>query len=146
MMHKLLLRLSPVLLLAAGVLFAIGQPLLAGCTLIAFFLAASIGVRASEKLRGISYSLMIFAAVTFAMCFPAPLVSWGGFKLSLLIVPLLQIIMFGMGALMKLNHIGISVYRSGLATVEDTVAAFKAGKLDLVDPNQACAHHGHGHT
>ena len=51
--HKLLLRLSLVLLVAAAVLFAIGRPLLAGCTLTAGFLAASIGVRASERLRGI---------------------------------------------------------------------------------------------
>jgi BASS family bile acid:Na+ symporter len=101
MMHKLLLRLSLVLLVAAAVLFAVGRPLPAGCVLTACFLAASIGVRASERLRGISYSLMIFAAVTFAMCFPAPLVAWGGFKLSLLIVPLLQIIMFGMGTVMS---------------------------------------------
>ena len=88
-------RASPV------VLFATGRPLAAGCVLTAAFLAASIGVRASERLRGISFSLMIFAAVTFAMCFPAPLVAWGDFKLSLLIVPLLQIIMFGMGTVMS---------------------------------------------
>ncbi|MEO8019569.1 MAG: bile acid:sodium symporter family protein [Pseudomonadota bacterium] len=99
--HKLLLRLSLLLLVAAVVLFGIGRPLPAGCVLTACFLAAAIGVRANERLRGISYSLMIFAAVTFAMCFPAPLVAWGGFKLSLLIVPLLQIIMFGMGTVMS---------------------------------------------
>jgi BASS family bile acid:Na+ symporter len=99
--HRLLLQLALVLLVAAGILFLMGRPLLAGCALAAGFLAASIGVRASERLRGISYSLMIFAAVTFAMCFPAPLVMWGEFRTSQLIVPLLQIIMFGMGTVMS---------------------------------------------
>jgi BASS family bile acid:Na+ symporter len=100
-MNKLLWPLGGALLVAAIVLFATGQPLYAGFALTGFFLTASFGVRASERLRGISFSLVIFAAVTFAMCFPAPLVSWGSFKLSVLIVPLLQIIMFGMGALMS---------------------------------------------
>lgn len=99
--HKLLARLALVLMAVAVVLFGFGRHLLAGVVLTAAFLAASIGVRASERLRGISYSLMIFAAVTLAMCFPAPLVSWGDFKLSRLIVPLLQIIMFGMGTVMS---------------------------------------------
>lgn len=96
-----MLPLAGILLVVAVVLFATGKPLAAGCVLTAAFLAASIGVRASERLRGISFSLMIFAAVTFAMCFPAPLVALGDFKLNVLIVPLLQIIMFGMGALMS---------------------------------------------
>jgi hypothetical protein len=100
-MNKLLWPLGGALLVAAIVLFATGQPLYAGFALTGFFLTASFGVRASERLRGISFSLVIFAAVTFAMCFPAPLVSWGSFKLSVLIVPLLQIIMFGMGELMS---------------------------------------------
>jgi predicted Fe-Mo cluster-binding NifX family protein len=51
----------------------------------------------------------------------------------------------GAGALHKLNAAGIQVYRSEHATVQETVAAFKAGTLPLVDPNMACAHHGHHH-
>lgn len=99
--HQTLLRLSLVLLVAAIVLFVISMPLAGGTVLAAFFLMAAVGVRGSERLRGISYSLMIFGAVTLAMCFPAPMVAWGDFKLSTLIVPLLQIIMFGMGTVMS---------------------------------------------
>jgi bile acid:Na+ symporter, BASS family len=99
--NTLLLRSSLVLFVAAAVLFLLDRPLLAGPVLVAGFLAASIGVRASERLRGISFSLLIFAAVSLAMCFPAPFVAWGDFKLSKLIVPLLQIIMFGMGTVMS---------------------------------------------
>jgi BASS family bile acid:Na+ symporter len=89
------------LLLGAAALFAAGRPLLAGTTLTGFFAIAAFAVRGNEKLRGISFSLLIFAAVTFAMCYPAPLVSLRSYQLSALIVPLLQIIMFGMGTAMS---------------------------------------------
>jgi BASS family bile acid:Na+ symporter len=88
-LEKLLLRFSPVLLVVAVVLFAIDRSFAGGLVLTAFFLAASVGVRGSERLRGISYSLMIFGAVTFSMCIPAPFVAWGDFKLSALIDGLL---------------------------------------------------------
>lgn len=88
-------------LVIALVLFALDRPQLAGPALIVFFALAAFGVRGNDKLRGISFSLLIFAAVSFAMCYPAPLVSWGEFRLSALIVPLLQIIMFGMGTAMS---------------------------------------------
>jgi predicted Fe-Mo cluster-binding NifX family protein len=51
----------------------------------------------------------------------------------------------GMGALSKLNAANICVYLAEHATVAETVAAFKAGTLKLVQPGMACAHHGQGH-
>ena len=51
----------------------------------------------------------------------------------------------GMGALNKLNAANIRVYLSEHATVGETVAAFKAGTLKLMQPGMACAHHGQGH-
>jgi predicted Fe-Mo cluster-binding NifX family protein len=50
----------------------------------------------------------------------------------------------GMGALTKLQAAGIRVFSSQLATVEETVAAFRDGSLPEVSPATACAHHGHG--
>jgi predicted Fe-Mo cluster-binding NifX family protein len=50
----------------------------------------------------------------------------------------------GMGALQKLNAANILVYRCEHATVGDTIAAWKAGTLRLIQPGMACAHHGHG--
>ncbi|MGD8324680.1 MAG: bile acid:sodium symporter, partial [Gammaproteobacteria bacterium] len=99
--HRLALRISLGLFAAAILFFGLDRPAVAGPLLTAFFTVAGYGVRGHEKLRGISFSLLIFAAVTFAMCYPAPLVSWGDFPLSRLIVPLLQIIMFGMGTAMS---------------------------------------------
>jgi BASS family bile acid:Na+ symporter len=100
-LHKLAMWGAWALLAVAAVLFVAERPRLSGTALTAFFALAAVAVRGNEKLRGISYSLLIFAAVTFAMCYPAPLVSWGSYQLSALIVPLLQIIMFGMGTAMS---------------------------------------------
>src|SRR5690606_25117971 len=102
---------SLVLLVAATALFAAGRPQIAGPVLVVLFALAAFGVRGNEKLRGISFSLLIFAAVSFAMCWPAPLVSWGEFQLGALIVPLLQIIMFGMGTAMSARDF-VAVVRS----------------------------------
>jgi BASS family bile acid:Na+ symporter len=100
-LHRLALWASLVLLVAAITLFLAGRPQIAGPVSVVLFALAAYGVRGNEKLRGISFSLLIFACVSFAMCWPAPLVSWGEFQLSALIVPLLQVIMFGMGTAMS---------------------------------------------
>ncbi|HEX6994247.1 MAG TPA: bile acid:sodium symporter family protein [Gammaproteobacteria bacterium] len=100
-LHRNALWTSLALLVTAIVLFMADRPQMAGAALVVFFALAAFGARGHEKLRGISFSLLIFAGVTFAMCWPAPLVRWGEFELSTLIVPLLQIIMFGMGTAMS---------------------------------------------
>jgi BASS family bile acid:Na+ symporter len=48
-------------------------------------------------LRSYAFTMWVFAFVTAAMYYPAAFGSWFGFDLSALIVPLIQIIMFGMG-------------------------------------------------
>jgi BASS family bile acid:Na+ symporter len=68
-----------------------------GWALMLFFLSLSIAFRGDKFLKGFSYTVMILAAVSMAMYYPEHFVSIGNFKLSMLIVPLLQIIMFGMG-------------------------------------------------
>ena len=100
-LHRTSLTASLALLIVASILFTFGNPVVAGPLLTACFALAAFGARGSEKLRGFSFSLLIFAAVSLAMNFPAPFVSWGDFELSTLIVPLLQIIMFGMGTAMS---------------------------------------------
>jgi len=75
----------------------------AGYFIIAFFILLAIACRGKELLKGFSYTLMIFAAVTAALYFPQYFVQVNGFKLAVLITPLLQIIMFGMGTSMGLD-------------------------------------------
>ena len=47
--------------------------------------------------------MIIFAAVALAMYHPEYFQEWGEYKLSNLIIPLMQVIMFGMGTSMSLN-------------------------------------------
>lgn len=73
----------------------------AGPAFIVFFIALGISFQGSEKLKGFSYSTMIFGVVTMALYYPEPLTQIGDFKLMTLITPLIQIIMFGMGTSMS---------------------------------------------
>lgn len=75
----------------------------AGWLLMAFFLLTALGFRRHEFLKGYSFTIMIFAAVSLAMYYPQYFVYAGDFKLSRLIVPLMQIIMFGMGTGLSLK-------------------------------------------
>lgn len=51
----------------------------------------------------------------------------------------------GMGALNKLRAAGVEVFLAQHPTVEETIQAFTAGRLQAVRPDMACAHH-HGHS
>jgi predicted Fe-Mo cluster-binding NifX family protein len=52
----------------------------------------------------------------------------------------------GMGALMKLQAAGITVYRAMHPTVAETLAAYTAGSLQPLDHDEVCGgHHGHHH-
>lgn len=90
--------------LAAGILFIIyaivtvqGQHQYAGWVLMSAFFMLALGFRHYELLKGYSFTVMIFAAVSLSMYYPHYFIAIGDFKLSKLIVPLMQIIMFGMG-------------------------------------------------
>ncbi len=74
---------------------------LTGPVVILFFIFLAFGVRGTEIMRSFSYTIMIFAAVTIAMFYPGLFTTWGSFELKVLIVPLLQVIMFGMGSQMS---------------------------------------------
>jgi predicted Fe-Mo cluster-binding NifX family protein len=49
----------------------------------------------------------------------------------------------GMGALNRLAAAGIQVFAAQHATVDENLAALKAGQLPLMTLDGACSHHGH---
>ncbi|HEY0740471.1 MAG TPA: bile acid:sodium symporter family protein [Chryseosolibacter sp.] len=100
---KILLLISLVLAILFGVSTYLGQHTVAGWWLILFFLTIALRFREHEILKGYSFTVMIFAAVSAAMYFPHYFTQVGDFKLSKLIVPLMQIIMFGMGTGLSLK-------------------------------------------
>lgn len=75
-----------------------------GWLLTGFFLSLSFAFMRSTLLKGFSYTLVIFAAVSLALYYPGYFLHIGRLKLSTLILPLLQIIMFGMGTELSIKE------------------------------------------
>jgi BASS family bile acid:Na+ symporter len=103
--HKTLLIFSALLIISSGISYLTKSTSVTGILLIAGFVALASGVRGYEKLKGYSYTLWIFASVSVAMFYPQLFLRVGDFELKNLIVPLLQIIMFGMGSQMSFQDL-----------------------------------------
>ena len=56
-----------------------------------------------KGLRKFAFTAWVMAGVIIAFCFPSAFISWGSFELKTLIVPLIQVIMFGMGATLAIS-------------------------------------------
>lgn len=91
------------LLIITLILVFTGNGSKAGPFLIAFFITLSFSVKGFPAVKGLSFTMWMFTAVTAAMFYPQYFISFGDFQLKRLITPLIQIIMFGMGAQMSLN-------------------------------------------
>ena len=102
-LYNSLLILSVLFLIVSGISYLTDNITLTGIFLISAFVALAVGVRGYRKFKGFSYTLWIFTAVIASMFYPQFFTSVGNFQLKLLIVPLLQIIMFGMGSQMSFN-------------------------------------------
>lgn len=101
---KMFLTLAILLALAEILLLALGKGSLpaSGLILFAMFFALSFTVQRTEKLKGLSFTCMIFAFVSFTLYFPQLFTNWG-FNTNSLIVPSIQIIMFGMGTKLSIS-------------------------------------------
>jgi len=75
-----------------------------GWILMGCFVLVALAFRKSRVLRGFSFTVMIFAVVSLALYYPQYFITVGDFKLSRLILPLLQVIMFGMGTELSLKE------------------------------------------
>lgn len=101
--YKIALGISLLCFLAALVMIITGNIKDAGPLIVIFFVALAIGFGGYESLKRYAYTVIIFAAVSLAMYYPSHFVELNGFKFALLISPLLQLIMFGMGTSMSLH-------------------------------------------
>ena len=82
----------------AFVLLIVGATTLIGILVVTMFIALAIGIQGTDTVfKDFSFSIWVFASVSGAMFYPAYFTELGGFELSSFIVPLIQIIMFGMG-------------------------------------------------
>jgi len=101
--HKILLACSALLFIVSLAMILSGNIAKTGPLIVGLFLCLAIGIRGFKSTKSFSYTVWIFTAVAASMFYPQLFSAWGDFKLSILIVPLLQIIMFGMGSQMSLN-------------------------------------------
>lgn len=55
------------------------------------------------QFKNLAFTLSVILAVVWALIFPEHFTTWGRFKVSSLIIPLLMLIMFGMGTTMSIH-------------------------------------------
>jgi BASS family bile acid:Na+ symporter len=101
--YKLFFGLAAVLLIVYLFLTLKELHNVAGWVLLFFFISLAFAFRGNENLKGLSFTVIIFAAVSLAMYNPGYFQQWGNYKLSNLITPLIQLIMFGMGTSMSMK-------------------------------------------
>jgi BASS family bile acid:Na+ symporter len=99
--YRLLLGLAGLSIVLFLLALLSGKSSYTGPFLFGFFALLAFGVRGNAVGKGFSYTIMILAAVTISMYYPSLFLKWGDFELKATIVPLLQIIMFGMGSQMS---------------------------------------------
>lgn len=101
--HRFFLVLAGLCALGAVALlifrgFAATGPAVVGC-----LAALAVGGLGVPRLRQLAFTIWIFASVAVALYYPQYFLRAGDFEFTRLIVPLIQVIMFGMGTAMSLK-------------------------------------------
>lgn len=115
----LLRKLSGILTMVLGVcsliLMIAGLWAASGPVVICFFLALVIFLRCTEHFSGFAFTFVIFAAVAASLYYPQAFIGIGDFEFKGLIVPLLMIIMFGMGTSISVqDFVGVAKMPKGV--------------------------------
>lgn len=75
----------------------------AGGTLVLALALLACFFQVHPRLNILAFTFWVFTATSWALFFPAHFGSWGGFELSRLSTPLIQLIMLGMGATLNIS-------------------------------------------
>lgn len=94
---RLFIVLSAVSLLVSLVFWFTGQYSLIGIAVITSIILFAFAVNSSQVYKGLAFTVWVLVFAAAAMFYPDILITWGTFKLQDMIVPLIQIILFGMG-------------------------------------------------
>lgn len=109
--YSISLIIAFVFLLLSLLMLFTGNLSNAGLILITFFVLLALSFNGYKAFNGYVFTAMIFAGVTMALYYPQHFIYIGDFKLTGLIIPLIQIIMFGMGNSMSLSDFG-AIFKS----------------------------------
>lgn len=121
---KMYLAIAALLAIAEIVLLASGNGNLpvSGLVLFIMFYALAFSAQKSEKFKGLSFTLQIFAFVSFTLYFPEMFTDWG-FDTNKMIVPSIQVIMFGMGTKLNLGDF-IREFKKPIVVIAGTIMVF----------------------
>ena len=100
---KLFLILSAAGLVAALASWATGNTSLLGPGIVGML---AVYFQMHPTLKTFAFTFWVFAFFIGALFYPGGFLTWGSFEQKRLIVPLIQLIMFGMGATLSLNDFG----------------------------------------
>ncbi|SHI91965.1 bile acid:sodium symporter family protein [Pseudozobellia thermophila] len=110
-LYSISLGIAAVLLVSIIGLLLSGRLEQGGLPFLLFFALLALGFSGYKTLNGLVFTTMIFAGVSAALYYPHFFTVVGGFKLTALIIPLIQIIMFGMGTSMSIKDFA-SVFKT----------------------------------
>lgn len=85
------------------ILLAMSKPSLSAPFVVTFFIGCMWWLKRSSQFSGFSFTFAIFAAVSASLYYPEFFTGIGDYQFKSLIVPLLMIIMFGMGTSMSVQ-------------------------------------------
>jgi BASS family bile acid:Na+ symporter len=97
---------SMISFVAVVVMLATGSRSGLGPALIVMFVSMALYCGSHPTLKGYSFTVWVFAFVSASMAYPSAFMQWWGYDLKNLIVPLIQIIMFGMGTTLSVADFG----------------------------------------
>ena len=101
--YRYFLVIAALCAFGAVVLLILGGLAATGPAVVGFLVSLAIGGLGVPRLRQLAFTIWIFASVAVAMYYPQYFQRAGDFEFTRLIVPLIQIIMFGMGTAMSLK-------------------------------------------
>lgn len=92
-----------VCLLFTIILLSTGNVGRAGLPFVFSFVSAAFFVKGTERWKGSAFTFWVFAFLAAAMYFPWLFTNWGGFNTKHLVLPLIMLIMFGMGTKLSIS-------------------------------------------
>jgi len=96
--YRYFLVLSLASAAATSLAWVTGTSAIVGPAAIAALALLAISCQGYPSLKVFTFTFWVLTGTVAALFYPAAFLSWGGFQLSRLNVPLIQLIMFGMGA------------------------------------------------
>lgn len=100
------LLVALVLCIAIIVQIIRGELANSGPLVVGFFALLSLGISGFDSMKTYVFTTLIFAGVALSLYYPQYFTYIGDLKLTVLIIPLIQIIMFGMGTSMSFSDFG----------------------------------------